>query len=32
MLATACGLAADQSEMHDRIDAIIDRVKAGGDR
>jgi hypothetical protein len=26
------GLVADQSERHDRIDAIIDRVRAGGDR
>ena len=26
------GLVADQSEMHDRIDAMIDRVEAGGDR
>ena len=26
------GLVADRSERHDRIDAIIDRVKAGGDR
>jgi Metallo-beta-lactamase superfamily len=26
------GLVADQSQMHDRIDAIIGRVKAGGDR
>jgi hypothetical protein len=26
------GLLADESEKHDRIDAIIDRVRAGGDR